>query len=54
MTPQQIKANAPEGATGYIIGRITGEVIYIKDNMIWSYTKKEWISFVHNMNIKPL
>ena len=49
-----IKANAPKGAQGYIIGRITGEIIYVKDNMIWCRKTKAWTSFVHNMNIKPL
>ena len=54
MTEQEIRDRKPDGATGYIIGRVTGNVIYVKDNMIWSYTTKEWTSFVHNMNIKPL
>lgn len=54
MTEQEIKDNAPRGAEGYIIGRITGNIIYVKDNMTWCYANKEWISFVHNMNIKPL
>ena len=54
MTEQEIKDRAPDGATGYIIGRITGNVIYVKDNMIWSCATKEWTSFVHSMDIKPL
>ena len=54
MTKKEIRDNAPLGATGYIIGRITGNVIYVKDNMVWSYTTKEWSPFVHNMDIKPL
>ena len=54
MTEQEIRERKPSGATGYIIGRITGEVIYVKDNMVWSFAAKDWTSFVHNMNIKPL
>ncbi|MEG1233862.1 MAG: hypothetical protein RSE18_08490 [Acinetobacter sp.] len=54
MTDQEIRDKAPSGATGYIIGRVTGNVIYVKDNMIWCYTHKEWTSFVHNMEIKLL
>lgn len=54
MNEQEIRDNKPDGATGYIIGRVTENVIYVKDNMVWSYTTKELTSFVHNMNIKPL
>lgn len=54
MTLEEIKRNKPEGATGYLIGRLTGNIIYVKDNMIWCYAHNEWISFVHNMEIKPL
>lgn len=57
MTLEQMRKivdGAPEWATGYIIGRITGNVIYVKDNMIWSCATKEWTSFVHSMDIKPL
>ena len=55
MTPQQIKANAPQGANGYEISK--GEVYYfIDDFFIW--TGKKWSMVIFNdgyiPNIKPL
>lgn len=55
ITLDEIKSKAPEGATGYIIGRVTGRPIYLnQQNLVWSEEYQEWTSFTHNMEIKPL
>ena len=54
MNIEEIRKGAPGGAQGYIIGRVTKNIIYVKENMVWCYATREWTSFVHNMDIKPL
>lgn len=55
ITLDEIRSKAPDGATGYIIGRVTGRPIYLnQQNLVWCEEYQEWTSFTHNMEIKPL
>ena len=55
MTPQQIKANAPEGATAYMEQR--GDIVYLKphpDFAWYRWTGSAWEHYCWYQEIKPL
>jgi len=56
MTPQQIKDNAPEGATKYVNTGV--EILYLNDRLErWSDFYKKWVPVVlqhESPYIKPL
>lgn len=57
MTIEEIRSNAPSGATGYRVEKkLCGQIIYYKgDRYMWLERWKEWIAWDnHNYDIKPL
>lgn len=55
MTIEQIKKNAPYGAVKYGVGRVSGNPFYVNsDGLVWSQQYKEWTSFSHGIELKPL
>lgn len=58
MTPEQIKANAPEGATHYRVNKFNLHLpMYYKhiDGELWIFIWDDWyLSSNQNQEIKPL